>query len=210
MSEAYVAEIIEASTTQFRAECRTVHEPPPLGSFVKVYPPGGAGSPEIDPFSPSLAQDGVVFGLVIEAVTGSLDPNRRPAAFGLDEDSLRLEQPQITELLSTTFTARLVGHIASGRAAAYLPDKPPMLHSRVFPCAEAEVRAVTDRLDYVRSVLDAPDRYAVDEVIAASLRAACTARAGDREYLIRAGKELALMLRDDYDRLQGILRRLAA
>ena len=121
-----------------------------------------------------------------------------------------MEQPQIVELLSTTFNARIIGHVLAGRAATYLPDKPPPLHARVYPCADGEIRAVTDRLDYVRSVLDGPDRYAADEVIAASLRSAFTARNGDGEYLVRAGKELALLLRDDYDRLQGILRRLSA
>jgi len=48
-----------------------------------------------------------------------------------------------------------------------------------------------------------------DELAAACLRQARTAQAHDPGFLLRAGRALALLLSDDYDRLQAILRSIA-
>jgi hypothetical protein len=48
-----------------------------------------------------------------------------------------------------------------------------------------------------------------DELLAATLRAAAHARgSAGRDYLVAAGRELASLLKDDYDRLTALLRRI--
>ncbi len=204
----YVGEVIEASTTRFRAQSRELNAPPALGSFVRIPASTGETRSEADPFEGPAWQEGTVYGIVVEAATGSLEPGRRPAAYGLDEEQLRREQPQIFELLVTEFACLVVGHVEGGAFRDYLPPSPPRIHARVEPCGQEEVCAVTERLEYLRAVIAAPDCAACDEVIAASVRQACRCRGGDQEFLVRAGKRLAILLRDDYDRLSAVLRKL--
>jgi len=61
-------------------------------------------------------------------------------------------------------------------------------------------------LDYFRTVLFTP-HIPGDEALAAAVRAAARAAADERAFLVRAGREIASLLKDDYDRLTAILRR---
>src|SRR2546423_15572533 len=146
----HVGEVVEASTTQFSAQCVTLHEPPPLGCFVKIESGKQSAS---DPFAKSRIPDNAVFGLVYQAATRSLDPNRRAAAYGLEEDDLRREQPQVYELLVSEFTCLVVGHSRVGQHYSYLPPRPPGIHSRVWMCDDSETAAVSEGFGFVRTVL---------------------------------------------------------
>ena len=64
------------------------------------------------------AREGTLYALVASATTGSAEPGRRPAAYGLDEATLRREQPQIFDLLATEFVALPVGTAENGAAQA--------------------------------------------------------------------------------------------
>ena len=66
--EQRVGEVIEASTTDFVAQCYELYEIPPLGSLVKTKD----SSVEL-------------YGIVANAATTSLEPGRRPIARGKDE-----------------------------------------------------------------------------------------------------------------------------
>lgn len=179
---------------------------------------------EADPFAPSarmfeerpgnpVVLPAATYALVYDACTTSLETGRRPSALGFaDEEEIRAQQPQIFELLRTEFSALLVGY-SDGDAKGlrrHLPPKPPRIHGRVYPCEANEVRVLTEDLSFLRAVL-LPSGGALagapcDELAAACLRQAWGAHGGDREFLLRAGKALAAILTDDYDRLQAILR----
>jgi len=90
-----------------------------------------------------------------------------------------------------------------------LPAQPPVTLDWLYQCTDEEVGAFTARFDYFRLVLEAREVPA-DELLAASLRAAATARPeGEREtFLVEAGRELARLLAGDLVRLEGLLRRL--
>lgn len=220
-----VGEIVEARTTGFVAQSPKshLHTPPLFGSFVRVLPhnvPISIGlARERDPFAepevntnplmlPAGVPDDTLYALVTEAMTGSLEPGRRPAAYGLDEARLREEQPQIFDLLATTFSAVHIGYAREGRFRPHLPPRPPRLHAFVTECTPEEVRALTDAPDFLRSLLAAPLLVSVDELLAAALRHASLCRNNDFAFLVRAGKQLALLLRDDPERLAALLRKL--
>ncbi len=104
----------------------------------------------------------------------------------------------------------IVGH---GNGSAYyhrLPPQPPRTLDEIFTCGNAEIRAFTERHDWMRLVLptfNAP----VEQIIVAALRMASDARPSkiEREqYLISAGRELAKLLALDLTRLDGILGQL--
>jgi len=62
-----VGEVIEASTTDFTAECYELYQSPPLGSLVKTA---------------DLPVE--LYGIVYHATTTRLEPGRRPIAGGKD------------------------------------------------------------------------------------------------------------------------------
>ncbi|MCS6860019.1 MAG: hypothetical protein NZT92_06845 [Abditibacteriales bacterium] len=198
----YIAEVVESSTTEVVAECRQLNLSPPFGAFVRI---------DSEP---------VALGVVFNIATRSLDPTRRPIAYGKTEEELRLEQPQIFELLRTEFHALLVGFRQDKRGQGIetpspsvfhqtLPPQPPRLHSFVYICDKEEVRAFASQHDYLRLLLNASRQTISDELIIAACRTALAAHDNDPQYLIRLGKELARLLPRDYDRLNAIVRRIA-
>ena len=223
-----IGEIIEASTTGFVAQCPKdrLHQPPAFGTFVKVLTgqtPTSSVSKisepeEIDPFAdpvpmppaglPPATPDDTLYALVTFAETGSIEPGRRAAAYGLTEELLRQQQPQIFDLLATTFHASHLGYASDGKFRPYLPPCPPRLHAFVAACSQEEVCAITETPDFLRTLLALPLSSQSDELIAACLRHACAGRQNDFGYLVRTGKHLAVLLRDSPDRLTALLRKL--
>lgn len=187
-----VGEVIEARSAEFVAECYQLHRAPPLGSLV------AAGSP-------------AVFGVVCDIATESIDPGRRPLARGQDapdEADIYRENPQLSKLLRTTFRAQVVGHRNGEALLQYLPPQPPHVHSFVYTCPPEEVCAFTQSLDFLSILVFAPERGAADEVVAACLRQAARARPDRQQFLVGAGKALALLLRGELARLNTILTRI--
>jgi len=185
-----IGEIIESSTSQFVAESCELNGAPPFGSFIKT----DGGMP--------------VYGLVFNVCTHSIEPNRRATAYGLTERQLRDEQPQIFELLKTEFEAVIVGYGDDRGPRQVLPPQPPGIHHFVFPCTESEIKALTGNGDFLRSIL-CGGRLPIDDLIIASVRNAWAARAFDMPYLVGIGKDLCRLIRDDYDRLSAIMRRIS-
>jgi hypothetical protein len=80
----------------------------------------------------------------------------------------------------------------------------------VTVCQPGQVRQFGQRLDFLRTVLDAADAPA-DELAAASLRRMAAAQddpGAPRRYLEDAGRELARLLSREPVRLNGILQRM--
>lgn len=189
-----IGEVVEASTTEFIAQTYELHQAPSFGSFVRT-------------------SDGTVdiYGVVHLARTSGIDPGRRPLARGKDEQSeedIYRNNPELSELLRTEFTAATIGFRDASAVSQFLPPRPPRIHAFVYDCSAAEVVAFTDRLDFLQTMITAGIRGPVDELIAACIRRAVQARNGDRAFLVRAGKELAMLLGSEVTRLNGILRRI--
>ena len=89
-----------------------------------------------------------------------------------------------------------------------LPPRPPRLHAPVMACHAQETGAIPDAPDFLRAALAFPVETNADEIIAACLRRAFQCRDQDFAFLVRAGKRLALLLRDDPERLAALLRKL--
>lgn len=219
--------MIAAGTTQFTAQCPNdrLHEPPEFGQFVKILPPGAQepsgespAAPDYDPFAdpapvgsltlPAGTPDEVLYALVYSASTGSFEPGRRPTAYGLDEDQLRAEQPQIFDLLATEFSALHVGYAQKGVLRPNLPPRPPRLHAFVRLCTDQEICVLTESPELLRRLLKSAGLIDQDELIAACLRHAYLCRGEDFDFLVRAGKQLANCLRDDPERLSALLLKL--
>jgi hypothetical protein len=191
-----IGEVIEASTGQFVAECYELHTPPPLGSLVKT----SDGDIEI-------------YGVVCNAATESIEPNRRPIARGKEEateEGIYRQNPQLSKLLRTTFDTLVIGHGVGAQRAVplhYLPPRPSRVHSFVYLCEQDEVCRFTQSLDFL-PILLGTRVGAVDEIVSACLRQASCAHDDQRAFLVKAGKELAILLGGELNRLNAILRRI--
>ena len=186
----YAGEVVESSTTELIAEACQLHAAPSFGRFVRVD------------------SEMQIVGIVFNVVTQSIEPNRRPMAYGKTEDQLRLEQPQIFELLRTEFQALVIGYRDATGVVPILPPQPARIHAFVHECDDAEIADFTQTDDYLRAILGAT-KIPTDELLVATLRHTIKAHGYAREYLVRMGKELSRLLKDDYDRLSAILRRIA-
>lgn len=189
-----IGEVIEASTTEILAQALELGGAPAFGTFVEV-----------------TCDDGItLYGVVAHVETGGIDPGARAIMRGHDDvrdDRIYVENPDLPLVLRTLFRAVIVGFASDGKLYQFLPPRPPRLHYSVFTCTSGSVeRFVASGLDYLGTLLMAPEIPA-DELIAANLRLTSAACHDTEAFLHAAGKELAQLLRADYARLTGILRR---
>jgi hypothetical protein len=185
----YVGEVIQSSTRGFVARSQNVGESPSFGYFVKTE-----GEP-------------VVYGLVYEILTESEEQGRRPKAYGMPIEELRREQPQIFELLKTEFHVLTIAYSEKGKVRFSLPPLPPPIHSFVYECSKGEMEKLTSQDFFLRTIISSTN-VPVDDLIIAALRYAQDSREFDKSYIVRMGKSLARIFKDDYERLSSVLRRV--
>ncbi|MBI4200629.1 MAG: hypothetical protein HY535_09190 [Chloroflexi bacterium] len=188
--EGRLGEVVEASSSAFTVHCYQLNGAAPLGALVR-----------------SVAQE-PTYGVVQNVATVPLDAGRRPVALGqeeADQEALYRSHPQLSRLFRTEFAALIVGHRAAGRLYQYLPPRPPAIHAFVETCPKDEVRAFSERLDFLPLLLSAGTSLA-DEVVAAFLRQAASAHEDASLFLASAGRRLATLLARDLLRLNVLLR----
>ena len=191
-----VGEVIEASTTDFTAQCYELYEIPPLGSLVKTK---------------DLPVE--LYGIVCNAATTSLEPGRRPIARGKDEtteEEIYRSSPQLLKLLKSEFGALVVGHKKGDKLYHYLPPQPAKIHSFVYLCPPEEVKEFGKSFDFLNILLNARLPVPTEELAAASLRQMSQAYEDPRAFLVAAGKELAILLSGNLNQLKAILGRIKA
>jgi hypothetical protein len=202
----HMAEVIETSTTEFLAQC---------------LDPDGLRFPAMPAFgSWVIAQDeearNQIYGVVYHATTSPIDSVHRARALGLSLDDLREQQPQIFAMLKTEFRVAIVGFQAPNLAGhpegpifQYLPPRPPQVHQAVYRCEAKAVVEFTEQLDFLRTLL-AMGNAPVDSLVAAVIRQCYQLRNLDRAWLVQVGRNLSILLKDDYDRLRLILGQIHA
>jgi hypothetical protein len=187
---ARLGEIVEASTTRLRAVAPQTFAAPAFGSFVKTSD-----------------QKRTTFGVVAHVEHASIDPSRRAIPLGRSWDELEREQPQVLELLTTEFEAICVAFAELDEPVrAYLPPSPPRVHDFVHACEPAEIIELTEDLTFIRT-LGACGLPVAAELVAAAIRGAADHRADKRAFLVRAGREVADLYRQDYEQASSIIRR---
>ncbi len=189
-----VGEVIEASTTDFVAQCYELYQSPPLGSLVK------SGDSSL-----------TSYGIVCHATTSSLEPGRRPIARGKDETSeeeIYRQSPQLLKLLRSEFSALVVGHREGDKLRHYLPPQPARIHGFVYQCPPQEVKEFSQSFAFLNVLLNAHLPVSTDELIAACLRQMSRVYEDSNAFLVTAGKELAVLLGSQFNQLKAILERI--
>ncbi|MBI4339122.1 MAG: hypothetical protein HY680_04120 [Chloroflexi bacterium] len=196
-SSSPLGEVIATASAQFTAHCYELYGAASLGALVRT---GG---------------DAPAYAVVCNVVTEGVDPSRKPFPRGQglpDEAAIYAENPQLPRLLHTQFQAAIVGYRDAGSLRYGLPPSPPRIHAFVLACAPEEVRAFTQRLDFLPLLFSGSANGVgpalADQVAAAFLRQAATAHPDPQAFLLAAGRQLARLLARDLQRLQGILQGL--
>lgn len=187
-------EVVDTSVAELTAQACQFGVAPPFGSFVKVAAP-----------------ERTVYGVVYAIHSGSLEPGGRPVLRGRDgvrDRAIYDQNPDLEQLLRTEFSALVVGYEEQGALRLYLPPVPPPLHWSVWACDPAETARLAARLDYFRTILSA-SQVPADALLAANIRIVASAPEAAPDLRVRAGRELATLLKHDYPRLLAILRALA-
>jgi hypothetical protein len=131
---------------------------------------------------------------------------------GLSLQDLREQQPQIFAMLKTEFRAAIVGFEQTSKARAttvyqYLPPRPPQIHQAVYHCEPEAIVQFSEQLDFLRTLLGV-NGAPVEALTAAAIREVYQLRKADRNWLVKAGRTLSVLLKDDYDRLRVILSQI--
>lgn len=190
---ALFGEIVEASTTHLLAQCHRLYTAPSLGDLVRTE------------------EDSIIFSVVADISTKSIDPGRRPLAMSQGQDTVNdiyNRHPQISRLLSTEISLIVVAHKLEGQLFRYLSPVPPKIHAQVSICQFEEVRELTMSLEFL-SVLVTSSVGSPDDVVAAFLRAASVSHPDPKRFLVDAGKYIATLLAGDVHRLNALLRRIS-
>lgn len=204
----HIAEVIETATTEFLAQCLEPEDlslpiMPAFGSWVRAFDEESGNQ---------------VLAVVYYATTSPIDSVHRARALGLSLADLREQQPQIFAMLKTEFRAAIVGfaspeegvngdQYAGGKFYQYLPPRPPQIHQAVYQCQPAEIIHFSEQLDFLRTLLQV-NGAPVEALSAAAIREVYRLRQADRDWLVKAGRTLSILLKDDYDRLRYILSQI--
>lgn len=201
----HIAEVIETATMEFLAQCLEPEDlsfptMPAFGSWVKSFDEETGNK---------------IYALVCYVTTSPIDSVHRARALGLSLQELKEQQPQIFAMLKTEFRSTIVGfevpssnngHV-SNPIYQYLPPRPPQIHQAVYRCHDVEIINFSENLDFLRILLQIKG-IPVEALIAAIVRDLYRLRQGDRDWLVKAGRTLNILLKDDYDCLQYILSQI--
>jgi len=204
---ARLGEVIATASAQFTAQCYELYGAAPLGALVRTA--GDAPVP-----IRSAHTGSATYAVVCNVLTEGVDPTRKPTPRGQgldDEAAIYRDNPQLPKLLRTSFQAVIVGWQDAGGLRYGLPAQPPHIHAFVLACTPDEVRAFTQRLDFLSLLLSSANEGGpalTDQVAAAFLRQAASAHPDPQAFLVGAGRQLARLLARDLQRLQPILQGL--
>lgn len=203
-SSRVVGEVISSSITDFVTELWSKDKDgeeleilrPNFGSFLRVE---------------SVEEGITAYAVVYNIITGPYDAQHKPSALGLSRQELRMEQPHIFSLLQTQIHATIIGFKQDGQLHQYLPPKPPQVHDFVFVADPDEVADLTADQGFLR-LLTNVQSVPIDELLAASIRQAQACHRDCKKdyhaFLVDAGKALSHLIRDDYDRLVSLLKKI--
>jgi hypothetical protein len=188
-----IAWVLRASTANFTVGCRLLEATmPQFGSFVQVQ------------VTPAVRVIGITYDIRVND-----DPSVRQLILADDlEPAVILDQRQ-NRLVPIEMSVLAVGYEEAGVFYHNLPPQPPISLDGLHFCTPSEIVRFTERLDYLRLIIKAP-QISTDELLIANLAqtAAHYVLERRRAFLLQAAREISRYLSGDLVRLDGILRQI--
>jgi hypothetical protein len=196
---------------------QTTTQQPVIGSVLRASTVGFVcGTRSQDIIHPSFGAfvrtrhgqyDGIeVIGL-IHAISIDDDPLVRQMILANNMNSATVRDQRENRMVPVEISVLNVGYVEAGTIYHTLPPRPPLSLDPVQLCEATTVVDFTQRLDFLRLVLNASD-VPTEELLAAALKHAASARPAAERYpfLVDAGRRLASLLSHDLPRLQHLLK----
>jgi len=192
-----IGEIVETCSVSFTAQS-DLHQPPPLGSLVKIEMESETGQ----------SAGGKLYAVVSFAQTTGLEPGRPAIRRGTDDvydSAIYEEHPELRRTLRTVFQGVMVGWQDKNRLYQHLPPQPPPLHYSVRECDASEVKLFSDKLYYLRLLLSTTIDLPVPLLVTAHINQTYRVRGEDQAWIEGVARELATLLKQDSEMLMSIL-----
>jgi hypothetical protein len=187
------AEVIESSLHSFLAQSWQWDKFPSFGSIVAIE-----------------TKQRIVFGIVHEVKTGSMDSIRYPFPYQKTEEELLAEQPQIFEFLKTTFSCLTIGYKQSGKIYYLLTPEPSKIHAFVTPASKALCAQFFESDTYLHLLFGMSNQILhLDELLLATLKHQVELGILTKERFTRFIETFSLLTGNDYRRLKLFLQRAA-
>jgi len=189
-----IGRLTRSTTTDYVFACK-VPEPevPTFGAFVKA---------------PSQRGQAYVLGLIYNiAFADDMLVRQLAATDNLPEEMVQDQRQNRQVPIEVSVLA--IGYRMNSTYVYALPPQPPVTLNQISPCDNDEICEFTQRLDFLRLILNSMVTMADELVTTAILAAAACHPNEDREKFLRsAGRELARLLGRDLARLDNLLRRI--
>lgn len=188
------AEIIESCLDHFLAQSWEWNFFPNFGSLVQVE-----------------TKELLVFGVVCQIQTGSMDPMRYPFPYKKTEEELLKEQPQIFEFLKTFFRVQIVGYLPkdSKNICYILPTNPCKIHAFVKNTPQNISKDFFSKPDYLHLLFSFANQIPnLDELLVAIINNLSVQKLMDQKKLDSFCQTFSLLTGNDYRRLKTFLKRV--
>jgi len=175
---------------------------------------GAARAPEPEipyfgAFCKADAQQGksAVIGLIYDISIEDDQLTRQMAAAERPNDE-ELADQRFVRQVPIEYSALAVGFWSEEKFNYALPPQPPLALALIHALQDDEIRAFTERLDFIPIILSA-DNLANDELLAAAIQTAASVRSAAERgaFLVDAGRYCARLLANDLTRLENVIRR---
>lgn len=186
------AEIVESSLQQWIAQSWQWNYYPPFGSLCIAN-----------------TKKRTYFGIVCAMQTRSIDNNRYPHAYQKTEEELLIEQPQIFELLTTTFTCITIGYQENSHIYYIIPPELPPIHTFVGPCPDQLAIQFFSKNHFLHVLFGGQHNSLcnIDELLLALCMYQKTLNCLNKENINHFIKAFSLLTGNDYRRLKLFLER---
>lgn len=183
------AEVVEATVFCWKAVCWGWNALPDYASVVVVE-----------------QGDLQCFALVCAVETGSKEAGRVPFAYQKSFEELEKEQPQIFQLLQSSFELIPLGYKQEGKTFHILPPKPPLIHSFVRPAKVDELKLFFKEFGFLDLVFSSEAKN-VDELLVCFIRFLIEQSLVDEQFLHGLFDKVSSSGGSDYRRLSQIVLR---
>ncbi len=184
----YFGEVLSSSVHLISGECYALDELPAYGQAVIA---------EANP--PAIA-------LVSELRVGSSLPGRSLLKRGLDPVELTEKYPEMGELIAAEFEAFVVGQLSGESVILRSPARPVSLYTQVRTASTPEVVA----LSLAENLISRFFRIAEDDDFLVAAISNISAELEDKAgFVDKTAQELAVLLTEDYPRLEYLLKVIA-
>lgn len=119
-----------------------------------------------------------------------------------------IQDAQVNRNVPLEISVLTIGHLRSGEFFPALPPRPPLSLNEIFLCTEEEISKFTGRgqYGYFRHFLHHPDLPLEDVLVAHLAQTQPIHReSGNPDWIQGAVRELVVLLREDYQRLMGVM-----